>query len=131
MVDAPKNAVPVGTVAGFQLAAVLKSEVPGAADQVASWAPAGMAASNAAAAVVASKCPRIALPAPLAMRRTPRRVCERPPAIRPRSRKPCRDWHASRSRIIALCPHEAKTADMPQEASVNWATHQPWVEISS
>jgi len=62
MVDAPKNAVPVGTVAGVQLAAVLKSELPGAVDQVASWARAGMAASNAAAAVVANKCARIPPP---------------------------------------------------------------------
>src|SRR5262245_38669188 len=62
MVDAPKNAVPVGTVAGVQLAAVLKSELPGAVDQVASWARAGMAASNAAAAVVANKCARISPP---------------------------------------------------------------------
>src|SRR5262245_22220725 len=64
MVDAPKNAVPVGTVGGVQLAAVLKSELPGAVDQVASWARAGMAASNAAAAVVANKYARIPL-APL------------------------------------------------------------------
>src|SRR5262245_41836697 len=42
MVDAPKNAVPVGTVAGIQLAAVLKSELAGAVDQVASWAWAGI-----------------------------------------------------------------------------------------
>src|SRR5215467_2903784 len=48
MFDAPKNAVPVGTVGGVQLAAVLKSELPGAVDQVASWACAGMAASKAA-----------------------------------------------------------------------------------
>ena len=53
--DAPKNAVPVGTVAGVQLAAVLKSELPGAVDQVASWACAGIAASKAAAAAVVSK----------------------------------------------------------------------------
>src|SRR6516162_2851152 len=51
------------------------------------------------------------------------------PAIRPRSRKPCRDWRASRPRITALCPHQAKCAHMLQEASVNWATHQPLVEI--
>src|SRR5262245_48366350 len=61
MVDAPKNAVPIGTVAGVQLPAVLKSELPGAADQVASWAQAGMAATNAAAAVVANKYARIPL----------------------------------------------------------------------
>jgi hypothetical protein len=59
MVDAPKDAVPVGTVAGVQLPAVLKSELPGAVDQVASWARAGMPASNATAAVVANKCARI------------------------------------------------------------------------
>src|SRR5262249_45437466 len=64
MVDAPKNAVPVGTVAGVQLAAVLKSELAGAIDQVASWACAGIAASKAAAAVVANKYARIPL-APL------------------------------------------------------------------
>jgi hypothetical protein len=39
---------------------VLKSELPGAVDQVASWACAGMAPSNAAAAAVVSKCARIA-----------------------------------------------------------------------
>jgi hypothetical protein len=62
--DAPKNAVPVGTVAGVQLLAVLKSELPGAVDQIAFWARAGIAASNAAAAAVPSKCVRIPL-APL------------------------------------------------------------------
>jgi hypothetical protein len=60
--DAPKNAVPVGTVAGVQLAAVLKFELPGAVDHVASCARAGNAASNATAAVVVSKCARIAPP---------------------------------------------------------------------
>jgi len=60
--DAPKNAVPVGTVAGVQLAAVLKFELPGAVDHVASCARAGNAASNAMAAVVVSKCARIAPP---------------------------------------------------------------------
>src|SRR5262245_31738789 len=74
MLDAPKNAVPVGTVAGFQLAAVLKSELPGAVDQVAFWACAGMAASNAAAAVVANKYARIPLAPPL------RRFSQRRPA---------------------------------------------------
>jgi hypothetical protein len=38
MVEGPKNAVPVGTVAGVQLPAVLKSPEPGVVDQVASWA---------------------------------------------------------------------------------------------
>ena len=33
--DAPKIAVLVGTTAGFQLAAVLKSELPGVVDHVA------------------------------------------------------------------------------------------------
>ena len=61
MVDAPKNAVPVGTVAGVQLVGVLKSELPGAVDQVASCARADVAASNATAAVVANKYPRISL----------------------------------------------------------------------
>ncbi len=58
--DGPKNAVPVGTVAGVQLAAVLKFPEPGLTSQVASCARAGMAASNAAAAAVVSKCARIA-----------------------------------------------------------------------
>jgi hypothetical protein len=49
MVDVPNDAVPVGTVAGIQLAAVLKSELTGAVDQVASWACAGIAASKAVA----------------------------------------------------------------------------------
>src|SRR5262245_822320 len=71
MVDAPKNAVPVGTVGGVQLAAVLKSELPGAVDQVASWACAGIAASKAAAAVVANKYARIAARPP------PRRFSQR------------------------------------------------------
>ena len=87
--DAPKNAVPVGTVAGVQLAAVLKFELPGAVDHVASCARAGNAASNATAAVVVSKCARIA-----------------PPPVRKRL-----------------------NIRVPQEESVNWATHQPLVEI--
>ena len=62
MVDAPKNAVPVGTVEGVQLAAVLKSELVGAVDQVASWAWAGIAASNAIVAAVVSKYARICSP---------------------------------------------------------------------
>ena len=99
MVDAPKNPVPVGTVAGVQLPAVLKSELPGVVDQVASCARAGIAASNATAAVVVSKCARIAPP--------PVRNAQW--AIRPRSPKPRRDWRARRSRIIAVCPHQAKT----------------------
>jgi hypothetical protein len=97
--DAPKNAVLVGTTAGFQLVAVLKVFEPGLSSQVASWARAGNAASNATAAVVVSKCARIAPP--------PLRNAQW--AIRPRSRKPRRDWRARRSRIIALCPHQAKT----------------------
>jgi hypothetical protein len=60
--DAPKNAVPVGTVAGVQLAAVLKFELPGAVDHVASCARAGKAASNATAATVVNKCVRISPP---------------------------------------------------------------------
>src|SRR5262249_31579353 len=67
MLDAPKNAVPVGTVAGVQLAAVLKSELGGAVDQVAFLAWAGMAASKAAAAVVANKYARIPLAPPAEM----------------------------------------------------------------
>jgi len=97
--DAPKNAVPVGTVAGVQLAAVLKSPELGLAFHVASCARAGNAASNATAAVVVSKCARIAPP--------PLRNAQW--AIRSRSRKPRRDWRARRSRIIAVCPHQAKT----------------------
>jgi hypothetical protein len=68
--DAPKNAVPVGTVAGVQLPALLKSpepEVdsePGVDSQVAFCACADVAASNAAAtAVVANKCVPISPPA--------------------------------------------------------------------
>ncbi|WP_368509137.1 hypothetical protein [Bradyrhizobium lupini] len=34
VLEVPKNAVPVGTTAGLQLAAVLKSPVPGLVDQV-------------------------------------------------------------------------------------------------
>jgi hypothetical protein len=52
--DAPKEAVPVGTVAGVQFPPVLKSPVPGEVSQVAFWALAAwaenqMPASNAAA----------------------------------------------------------------------------------
>ena len=100
--DAPKNAVLVGTTAGFQLLAVLKFPEPQLSSQVASCACADVAASNAAAATVLNKC------------------------VRPRSRKPGRDWYASRSRTIALCP---QTAHMPQKAVVNWAAYQPLVEI--
>jgi hypothetical protein len=62
--DAPKIAVLVGTTAGFQLVAVLKLPEPGLSSQVASCACADVAASNAAAAVVANKYARIPL-APL------------------------------------------------------------------
>src|SRR6516165_9183855 len=79
--DGPKNAVPVGTVAGVQLAAVLKFPEPGLTSQVASCARAGNAASNATAAVVVSKCARIAPP--------PLRNAQW--AIRSRLRKPRRD----------------------------------------
>jgi hypothetical protein len=37
VLDVPKNAVPVGTVAGIQLAGVLKSDVLGVVSQVAFW----------------------------------------------------------------------------------------------
>jgi hypothetical protein len=57
--DAPKNAVPVGTVAGVQLVLLLKSPEPGLDSHVASCARAGIAASNPMAAVVANKCVRI------------------------------------------------------------------------
>ena len=63
--DAPKIAVLVGTTAGFQLVAVLKVREPGLSSQVASCACADVAASNAAAAVVANKYARIPLAAPL------------------------------------------------------------------
>ena len=43
MPDVPKKAVPVGTVAGVQLAPVLKSPEPGLASQVASCAWDGVA----------------------------------------------------------------------------------------
>jgi hypothetical protein len=69
--DVPKNAVPVGTVAGVQLLAVLKFFEPGLGSQVASWACAGMPPSNAAAAAVVSKCARIAPNPALAIRRDP------------------------------------------------------------
>jgi hypothetical protein len=56
LVEVPKNAVPVGTAAGFQLAVVLKSAVPGLASQVAFCARAapGNSAATAINAVVAS-----------------------------------------------------------------------------
>src|SRR5215472_14462175 len=60
--DAPKNAVPVGTVGCVQLAAVLKSPEFGVAFHVASCACADVAASNAAAATVLNKCVRISPP---------------------------------------------------------------------
>jgi hypothetical protein len=60
--DAPKNAVLVGTTAGFQLLAVLKLPEPGLSSQVASCACADVAASNAAAATVLNKCVRISSP---------------------------------------------------------------------
>jgi hypothetical protein len=48
-VDVPNDAVPVGTVAGVQFAASLKSLLGGAASQPASWAAAGAAHVNAKA----------------------------------------------------------------------------------
>ena len=60
--DAPKIAVLVGTTAGFQLPAVLKVFEPGLSSQVASWACAEVAASNAAAATVLNKHSRIRRP---------------------------------------------------------------------
>jgi hypothetical protein len=71
--DVPKKAVPVGTVAGVQLAAVSKSFVPGVASQVASCARAapGKSAAAATSAVVASsaairpfRCSRVDSPVP-------------------------------------------------------------------
>ena len=60
VLDVPKNAVPVGTVAGFQLAAVLKSPDAGLSSQVASCALAapGANAVTATSAVVASNVDR-------------------------------------------------------------------------
>ena len=56
VLDVPKKAVPVGTVAGVQLVAVLKTFVAGAASQVAFCARAtpGSSAATATNAVVAS-----------------------------------------------------------------------------
>jgi hypothetical protein len=67
VVDVPKNAVPVGTVAGVQLVAVLKLPEPGLSSHVASCACADAAASKAAAAVVANKYARIPLAPPAEM----------------------------------------------------------------
>jgi len=65
MLEAPKKAVPVGTVPEAQLAAVLKSPVPGLASQVASCARAGSAAGSVdARADDASKAARNPRPAP-------------------------------------------------------------------
>ena len=58
----PRQHMPEARPAGVQLAAVLKSELVGAVDQVASWAWAGIAASNAIVAVVVSKYARIFSP---------------------------------------------------------------------
>ena len=60
VLDVPKNAVPVGTIAGFQLVAVLKSPDVGLGSQVASCALAvpGANAVTATSAVVASSAPR-------------------------------------------------------------------------
>ena len=59
VLDTPKNAVPVGTVAGFQLVAVLKLPDVGLTSQVASCAftAPGASAVSAASAVVASSAP--------------------------------------------------------------------------
>ena len=59
--EVSKNAVPVGTVPGLQLAAVLKSPEPGAFSQVASCAAAGSAAKKGAthSAVEASSAARL------------------------------------------------------------------------
>ncbi|MBM7482260.1 MULTISPECIES: hypothetical protein [Bradyrhizobium] len=60
VLEVPKNAVPVGTTAGLQLAAVLKSPVPGLVDQVESAAcAAAVPASVAAKAVEASHAARL------------------------------------------------------------------------
>ena len=66
MLDAPKDAVPIGTVAGVQLAAVLKSPVPGVGSQVASCARAETAAAINAeeASSVARRLPQAASAGP-------------------------------------------------------------------
>src|ERR1044071_9362442 len=48
VLDVPKKAVPIGTAAGVQLAAVLKSAEPGFSNQVASCADAGRTAEISA-----------------------------------------------------------------------------------
>jgi hypothetical protein len=50
----PKNAVPVGTVAGLQLVAVLKWPVPGLGSQVCALAAPGANAVTATSAVIAN-----------------------------------------------------------------------------
>ena len=55
-VDALKVAVPVGTVAGVQLALVLKSPEPGLASQVAFCAAAGNVAAASADAATSAAC---------------------------------------------------------------------------
>src|SRR5262245_30052150 len=109
MVDAPKNAVPVGTVGGVQLAAVLKSELPGAVDQVASWARAGMAASKAAAAVVANKYARIPLAPPLRRFSQRRPACAYKPADHPRSGQCVLNQPAPICCSLWLCGHGRET----------------------
>src|SRR3972149_2271596 len=54
---APKNAVPVGAIAGVQLASVLKSPVPGFNSHAASCERAGHAASQAPASTSAKAWP--------------------------------------------------------------------------
>jgi hypothetical protein len=56
MLDVPNDAVPVGTVAGVQLAGALKLPELGAASQVASCACADAAASSARPETVVNRC---------------------------------------------------------------------------
>jgi hypothetical protein len=62
LLDEPKLAIPVGTVPGLQLAAVLKLPEPGLASQVAFWAEAG---SVAAAMATPARYVRIAVLRPI------------------------------------------------------------------
>ena len=76
VLDVPKNAVPVGTMAGFQLARVLKLPDAGVRSQVASCALAapGANAVTATSAVVASNVDKTNLPPAQARNLAPRCV---------------------------------------------------------
>ena len=66
--EAPKLAVPVGTVAGDQLAAVSKSELPGEKSQVAFWPYAPVALRPRAAPTRSFRILLRALTSPLELR---------------------------------------------------------------